>query len=100
MQYYFNALLPNKSTFFYRFEVLMGRAIGKLRMKTAKKTDERVRYTEETISGMRVIKLYAWEELFVKFANLSRRQVNLKFISFKKVIIMFSVKISLSLFIY
>ncbi len=51
----------------------MGRTFGKLRMKTAEMTDERVRNMGEMVSGIRVIKLYAWEELFINTVNLCRK---------------------------
>lgn len=53
--------------------VLMGRTLGKLRIKTAEMTDERVRNMSEMVSGIRVIKLYAWEELFIDIVHLCRK---------------------------
>jgi len=51
----------------------MGKTFGKLRIKLAEKTDERVRNMGEMVAGMRVIKLYAWEELFITMVNLCRK---------------------------
>ncbi|XP_071820242.1 ATP-binding cassette sub-family C member 4-like [Apostichopus japonicus] len=42
----------------------MGKCFAKLRHKTAQFTDERVAVMTEIITGMRVIKMYAWENAF------------------------------------
>lgn len=50
------------------------------RSKTAVQTDERIKMMNEIISGMRVIKMYTWEESFAKLVaeirrySLSRRE--------------------------
>lgn len=50
------------------------------RSKTAVLTDERIKMMNEIISGMRVIKMYTWEESFAKLVaeirrySLSRRE--------------------------
>ena len=45
------------------------------RVKSAKQTDRRVHVMNEVISGVRVIKMYAWEYAFKKLVKKLRRQV-------------------------
>lgn len=42
-------------------------------MQTAIKTDERVRLMDEIVSGIQVIKMYAWEKPFCAMVELARR---------------------------
>ncbi|XP_037964111.2 ATP-binding cassette sub-family C member 4 isoform X2 [Plutella xylostella] len=51
----------------------MSKLAAILRMKTAYKTDERVRIMDEIICGMQVIKMYAWEKPFEQVVALARR---------------------------
>ncbi|CAG2115875.1 unnamed protein product, partial [Medioppia subpectinata] len=55
------------------FQVLMGRMFRKVRQKTAKLTDSRIRLMQEIIAGMRVIKMYAWEQPFALLVQNARK---------------------------
>lgn len=51
----------------------MGKISSICRLKTASRTDERVRLMSEIINGIQVIKMYAWEKSFVKLVEMARR---------------------------
>lgn len=44
-----------------------------LRSKTAVLTDSRIRIMNEVVSGMRIIKMYAWEKPFAALVSEVRR---------------------------
>ncbi|XP_066582136.1 LOW QUALITY PROTEIN: ATP-binding cassette sub-family C member 4-like [Prorops nasuta] len=50
-----------------------GKLTSKFRMQTSVKTDERVRLMDEIISGVQVIKMYAWEKPFCAMVELARK---------------------------
>ncbi|CAM6031929.1 unnamed protein product, partial [Sphagnum compactum] len=59
---------------FIPVQIICGKLNSKLRLKTALRTDERVRLMQEVISGIQVIKMYAWEKPFAKLIEEARRK--------------------------
>lgn len=51
----------------------MSRLQGKLRFKIALRTDRRVKLMNEIVTGIQVIKMYAWEKPFEKMVALLRK---------------------------
>lgn len=51
----------------------LSRLQAKLRLRIALKTDERVRVMNEVITGIQVIKMYAWEKPFEKLVETARK---------------------------
>ncbi|XP_020296897.1 multidrug resistance-associated protein 4-like isoform X1 [Pseudomyrmex gracilis] len=50
-----------------------GKLSSRFRLQTAIKTDKRVRLMDEIISGVQVIKMYAWEKPFCAMIELARK---------------------------
>ena len=52
----------------------IGKKFSLLRSETAKKTDIRIRIMSEIIQGIKVIKMYAWENSFAQLAAKARKE--------------------------
>lgn len=55
-------------------QIYMGKWMSILRLKVGKKTDERLQVTQETLSTIRIIKMYTWEKFFVNKVNKARHK--------------------------
>ncbi|KAJ8983674.1 hypothetical protein NQ317_003462 [Molorchus minor] len=55
-------------------QMYMGKKTSQYRLKTAIRTDERIRLMSEIINGIQVIKMYSWEKPFAKLVEISRRK--------------------------
>eukprot|EP00096_Caligus_rogercresseyi_P011383 TRINITY_DN4461_c0_g1_i2.p1 TRINITY_DN4461_c0_g1~~TRINITY_DN4461_c0_g1_i2.p1 ORF type:complete len:890 (+),score=159.36 TRINITY_DN4461_c0_g1_i2:173-2842(+) len=59
--------------FFIFFQTYMGKMFSKLRSMTATKTDIRIQIMNEILDGIKVIKMYAWENPFVQLVMDARK---------------------------
>ncbi|XP_075235400.1 ATP-binding cassette sub-family C member 4-like [Lycorma delicatula] len=55
-------------------QIWLGKKNSAFRLKTALKTDKRLRLMNEIITGIQVIKMYAWEKPFAKLVSSARRK--------------------------
>ncbi|KAI4831629.1 hypothetical protein KUCAC02_001165 [Chaenocephalus aceratus] len=55
-------------------QTMFGRHFSKFRSKTASLTDDRIRMMNEVVSGIRIIKMYAWEKPFSALVSEVRRK--------------------------
>lgn len=58
---------------FSAFAAYIGKLSSTFRRYIALRTDERVRLVNEVISGIQVIKMYAWEKPFITLMRFARR---------------------------
>ena len=56
-------------------ELSLMQIVDRFRLKSARVTDKRVRVMNEIISGMRLIKMYAWEWAFHEYVKKIRQLV-------------------------
>uniref|UniRef100_A0A673J9V2 Multidrug resistance-associated protein 4 n=1 Tax=Sinocyclocheilus rhinocerous TaxID=307959 RepID=A0A673J9V2_9TELE len=60
--------------FLMPLQTMFGKLFSKYRSKTAAFTDSRIRTMNEVVSGIRIIKMYAWEKPFAALVNDVRRK--------------------------
>lgn len=53
-------------------------------MKTAKVTDERINLTTEVLNGIKIIKMYCWENPFKKMIDKFRKYYKIIILGFLK----------------
>ncbi|EAT35435.1 AAEL012386-PA [Aedes aegypti] len=59
---------------FLPLQAWIGKMAATFRMRAAKRTDVRVRFMNEIIRGIQIIKMYTWEDSFAKMVGQVRRK--------------------------
>lgn len=80
---------------FVPLQLFLGNRTSVLRLRTALRTDERVRLMNEILCGIKVIKMYTWEKPFAKLIAYVRRY---EIKSIRAQLLMQSVVLSLEMF--
>uniref|UniRef100_A0A336K3I0 CSON002942 protein n=1 Tax=Culicoides sonorensis TaxID=179676 RepID=A0A336K3I0_CULSO len=75
---------------FVPLQMYLGKLNSKLRLKTAIRTDKRVRLMNEIIQGIQVIKQYTWEYAFAKIVEESRikEMKAIRYVSYIRAVLM------------
>ncbi|RZC39082.1 multidrug resistance-associated protein 4-like, partial [Asbolus verrucosus] len=55
-------------------QIYLGTRVTSLKMSMCKKTDERLQITQETLSAIRIIKMYTWEKVFDNKISAARKK--------------------------
>lgn len=73
----FGQKLTAKKNFIFEFQNnhsgYIAKFLSKIRFETALRTDERVRFMDEIVSGVQLIKMYGWERPFADLVSVARR---------------------------
>ena len=59
--------------FFIPFQGVMGKLFSKVRLNTALLTDSRLKYMQEIVTGIKVIKMYVWTSSFANRVSEARK---------------------------
>lgn len=82
-------------SFYLPLHMYLGRLNSMLRLKTALRTDERVRLMHEIVNGIKVIKMYTWELPFAKLVQLARKK---EILYIRRTYLINGITLSLSIF--